>query len=97
MDLDDRRILRELQRALNAGRYFYLAMLNKLDYDNSNYSSTNKFNCEDFASGSPKPELIIHTRTLGHRKFTGTRGGRRSSRSGFGAESLSAGTSGGFS
>jgi hypothetical protein len=97
IDLDGRRILRELQRALNAGKYFYLAMVNKLDYDDSDYTGNNKFNCEDFASGSPKPELIIRTRTLGHRKFAGTRGGRRASRSGFGSESLSAGTSGGFS
>jgi hypothetical protein len=97
MELDDRRILRELQRSLNAGRYFYLVMVNKLDYDNSNIASTNKFNCEDFNSGSPKPELTIHYRTLNHRKFTGTQGGRRASSSGFGSASITAGTSGGFS
>ena len=97
IDLDDRRILRELQRALNAGKYFYLAMVGKLDYDNTDYSGNNKYNCEDFASGSPKPELIISTRTLGHRKFTGTQGGRRASSAGFGGESMMAGTAGGFS
>lgn len=97
IDLDDRRILRELQRALNAGKYFYLAMVGKLDYDNTNFSGNNKYNCEDFNSGSPKPELIIRTRTLSHRKFTGTQGGRRASSSGFGSASITAGTSGGFS
>tara|TARA_R100000008_G_scaffold51357_1_gene30895 strand:+ start:41 stop:748 length:708 start_codon:yes stop_codon:yes gene_type:complete len=94
--LDNRRLLNQLQKAINTKTYLHLVIRNELDYQDTTATGNNRAWFDNLDDDNPA-QLRIFYQAIPNRRFVGTGGGRRASRSGFSAGHVSAGTSAGFS
>ncbi len=93
-ELDNVALLKQLQNAINNRSRIHLATRNNIDYAGGTPTNLNRILFDDVDDDAPL-KLRIFYRTMPARRYT-SGGGRRSSKSGFGGDTISAGTSGGF-
>jgi len=93
-ELDNRALLKQLQDTINNRTRLHLVTRNNIDYAGGTPTGTNSIVFDDVDDNAPL-KLRIFYRTIPARRYT-SGGGRRASRSGFGGDTISAGTSGGF-
>ena len=94
--LDNRFLLNKLQNAINNKTYLHLVVRNELDYQDTTATGNNRTWFDNLDDDNPA-QLRIFYQVIPNRRFVGTGGGRRASKSGFSAGHVSAGTSAGFS
>ena len=88
-------LLNRLQRAINQKTFLHLVLRNELDYQDTTATGNNRawFDRPN-ADDNPMRLRIFYRVESGRRHIYGGR--RAMSRSGFGSDSIAAGTSGGF-
>ena len=95
--LDNRRLLNQLQKAINNKTYLHLVLRNELDYQDTTPTGNNRAWFDRPNADDNPMQLKIFYQVINSRKFVGAGGGRRSSKSGFQGGNISSGTSTGFS
>ena len=96
INLNNRRLLNQLQRAINNKTFLHLVIRNELDYQDTTPTGNNRAWFDNVDDDNPA-QLRIFYQVISNRKFVGTGGGRRASKSGFQGGHISSGTSAGFS
>ena len=93
-ELDNPALLKQLQDTINNRTRLHLVTRNNIDYAGGTPTGMNRIQFDDVDDDAPL-KLRIFYRIPASKRYT-SGGGRRASKSGFGGDTISAGTSGGF-
>jgi hypothetical protein len=93
-ELDHPALLKQLQSTINNRMRLHLATRNYIDYAGGTPTGMNRVVFDDVDGDAPLKLRIFYRMAVAKRYASG--GGRRASKSGFGGDTISAGTSGGF-